>query len=55
MKKKELKFILQEGEGLKIEFKENLSGIDKEITSFANSEGPSEYSIRLCPNYCPGF
>ena len=39
MDKKELKFILQEGEGLKIEFKENISNIDKEIIAFANSGG----------------
>ena len=37
--KKELKFILQEGEGLKIEFKENIGGIDKEIVAFANTNG----------------
>jgi len=39
MRKKELDFILQEGEGFKIEFKENLSNIDKEIVAFANAEG----------------
>jgi len=39
MDKKELKFILQEGEGLKIEFKEGINGIDKEIAAFANSDG----------------
>ena len=39
MKKEELDFILQEGEGYKIEFKENLSNLDKEITAFANSSG----------------
>src|SRR3989338_4123592 len=39
MKKKELEFILQEGEGLKIEFKESLKNIDKEMCAFANSEG----------------
>ena len=39
MKKAELEFILQEGEGLKIEFKESLKNIDKEIVAFANSEG----------------
>src|SRR3989338_9708227 len=39
MSKKEIDFILQEGEGLKIEFKENLNGIDKEIVAFANTEG----------------
>ncbi|MFH1425685.1 MAG: RNA-binding domain-containing protein, partial [archaeon] len=39
MNKKELDFILQEGEGLKIEFKEGKSGFDKEIVAFANAEG----------------
>jgi len=39
MQKKELKFILQEGEGLKIEFKESLKNLDKEMAAFANSEG----------------
>jgi ATP-dependent DNA helicase RecG len=37
--KKELDFILQEGEGQFIEFKEGLSNLDKEIVAFANSEG----------------
>lgn len=39
MDKKELEFILQEGEGLKIEFKEKLSNIDKDIVAFANATG----------------
>ena len=39
MNKKELDFILQEGEGLNLEFKENVSNLDKEIVAFANSEG----------------
>jgi ATP-dependent DNA helicase RecG len=39
MNKEELKFILQEGERQFIEFKENLSNIDKEIVAFANSSG----------------
>ena len=39
MSKKELKFILQQGEGLKIEFKESVGSIDKEIIAFANSNG----------------
>lgn len=39
MNKKELQFILQQGEELKIEFKESISGIDKEIVAFANSNG----------------
>ncbi len=39
MNKKELDFILQEGEGLKIEFKESLKNIDREMVAFANAEG----------------
>ena len=41
MNKEELEFILQEGEGYKIEFKEGFDakGIAKEITAFANSSG----------------
>jgi len=39
MDKKEIEFISQEGEGLKIEFKERISGIDKEIVAFVNSNG----------------
>ena len=39
MDKKELDFILQEGEGLTIEFKERLANIDKEIIAFANASG----------------
>jgi len=39
MNRKEPDFILQEGGGLKIEFKESMSNIDKEMVAFANSEG----------------
>jgi len=39
MTKKEFELILSEGEGYKIEFKEKLSGIDKELVAFANSSG----------------
>ncbi len=39
MNRKELKFILQKGEGLKTEFKEGIGGVDKEMVAFANSEG----------------
>ena len=39
MTKQELKFILQQGEGLSIEFKEQINNIDKEIIAFANSKG----------------
>jgi ATP-dependent DNA helicase RecG len=39
MKEKELKLILEEGEGNRIEFKESLGGIDKEMIAFANTSG----------------
>ena len=39
MKKEEFDFILQEGEELKIEFKEGLGRIDEDIVAFANAEG----------------
>jgi len=39
MDKKELNIILKEGEGYKIEFKENLGGLDKELVAFANASG----------------
>ena len=39
MNKKELKFISQEGEGFKIEFKESLQNIGKEMAAFANGAG----------------
>ena len=39
MDKKQLDFILQGGEGFKIEFKEGLSNLDKELVAFANAEG----------------
>lgn len=39
MNKKELKQILAEGEGYRIEFKERLSDIDRDIVAFANSAG----------------
>ena len=40
MNKEELKFVLQEGEGLKIEFKESFDkSVAKEIVAFANSTG----------------
>lgn len=37
--KEELRLILEEGEGYKIEFKESVSGLDKELVAFANSSG----------------
>jgi len=39
MDKNELQLILQEGEGYKIEFKESLAHIDRELAAFANSSG----------------
>ncbi len=39
MNKKELSLILQEGEGYFTEFKEGLSGVDKDFVAFANSSG----------------
>ena len=39
MSKEELTSLLQGGEGYKIEFKENISGIEKEIVAFSNSSG----------------
>ncbi|MEA1893800.1 MAG: putative DNA binding domain-containing protein [Euryarchaeota archaeon] len=39
MKEEEMQLALKEGEGYKIEFKETLSNIDKEIVAFSNSSG----------------
>jgi len=39
MDKKELQLILRRKESYKIEFKENISGIDKDIVAFANASG----------------
>jgi len=39
MTKEELKLILKEGEGYKVEFKEAIAGLDKEIVAFANASG----------------
>ena len=41
MEKKELEFLLKQGEGFKLEFKENFDSknLAKEIVAFANSEG----------------
>ena len=39
MDKKDLDIILKEGEGYKIEFKEGLSGLDREMVAFANASG----------------
>jgi ATP-dependent DNA helicase RecG len=40
---KQLQFILREGEGYKVEFKEKLNKLDREIVAFANSAGGSIY------------
>ncbi len=39
MDKKELDMILKEGEGYKIEFKESIGSLEKELVAFANSSG----------------
>jgi ATP-dependent DNA helicase RecG len=39
MDRKELEIILKEGEGYKIEFKEGISGLEKELVAFANASG----------------
>jgi len=39
MTREELKVILKEGEGYKVEFKEKVSNIEKELVAFANSSG----------------
>src|SRR3989338_10281728 len=39
MKKEEFNFVLSKGEDYKTEFKENLSGIDKDIVAFSNADG----------------
>mgnify|MGYP001590703526 CR=1 FL=1 len=39
MDKKELEFMLKEGEGYNLEFKETDSNIAKEICAFANAAG----------------
>lgn len=39
MDEKELGLILQEGEGFAIEFKENISGLDKDMVALANASG----------------
>ncbi len=39
MDREDLNFILQEGEGHKIEFKERSSTLDREMVAFANAQG----------------
>ncbi len=39
MNPEELAMLLEEGEGYKIEFKEGISGIDKDMVAFTNSSG----------------
>ena len=39
MNKDELQLIIEEGEGYRIEFKESMTSIDKELVAFANSSG----------------
>ena len=39
MNENELQQVVEEGEGYKIEFKESLANLDKELVAFANSSG----------------
>ncbi len=39
MTKEELKIIIEEGEGYRIEFKERVSDLDREMVAFANASG----------------
>jgi ATP-dependent DNA helicase RecG len=39
MNRQELKLILEEGEGYRIEFKEKVSDLDREMVAFANASG----------------
>jgi ATP-dependent DNA helicase RecG len=39
MERKELDIIIKEGEGYKIEFKEGISGLERELVAFANASG----------------
>ena len=39
MDESELKLILREGEGYRVEFKEGIGGLDKDLVAFANSSG----------------
>lgn len=39
MTEQELSIVLQQGEGYRIEFKENLSNLDREFVAFANASG----------------
>ena len=47
MRKEELDFIINKGEDYSAEFKENLSGIDKDIVALSNAEGGI---ILICVN-----
>ena len=46
------KQILQEGEGLEIEFKESLKNIDREMVAFANAKGGRIYVEKLGTGNC---
>jgi ATP-dependent DNA helicase RecG len=39
MNRKDLSIILKQGEDYRIEFKENISGVEKDLVAFANSSG----------------
>ena len=55
MNAEELKLILEEGEGYRIEFKEALSGIDKEMVAFANASGAGFSSASRTRRLCAAF
>lgn len=39
LSKEEISLIIQEGEGYRIEFKERLTNLDREMVAFANASG----------------
>jgi len=43
LSKAEIQLVLQEGEGYRIEFKERLSNLDREMVAFANASGGRVY------------
>ena len=55
MNKLELRQLLEEGEGYKIEFKEALSNLDKELAAFANKRVVESTTPKLSRNYPEDF
>ena len=43
LSKAEIQLVLQEGEGYRLEFKERLSNLDREMVAFANASGGRVY------------